>query len=340
MVLAALISSCGLFDSASQPEVQPGSSNSVCLVTDTKGLGDRSFNDTAWKGVLDAQEALGIEAVVLESEVDTDYQENLEQCIREGSLLNVAVGFLIGDATAAAAVEYPNQSFAIVDFSYNPGFENVLGLEFATDEAAFLAGYLAAGVTETGKVGTFGGVNIPTVTIFMDGYAKGVQYYNELHGTDVKVIGWDPVLRIGLFTGTFDVVQKGVVMGELLMDEGVDIIMPVAGGVGQGTATAARERDGVYLIGVDTDWTVSSPEFSEMILTSVIKRMDVAVFDAITQVLAGTFEGGVYIGTLSNGGVDIAPFHELEGLVSEELNRELEQVKDQIIAGEITTRPE
>jgi basic membrane protein A len=314
-------------------------SNGVCLVTDTKGLGDRSFNDTAWKGVTDAQQQLNIQGVVLESQVDSDYEKNIENCVRSESLLTVSVGYLIGNATAASAIAHPEHRFAIVDYSYDPGYENILGLEFATDQAAFLAGYLAAGVTKTGRVGTFGGVNIPTVTIFMDGFTKGVAYYNELHGTAVKVIGWDPVLKIGLFTGTFDVVQKGVLMGELLMDERVDIIMPVAGGVGQGTATAAMEHGAVYLIGVDTDWTISSPEYASIVLTSVIKRMDVAVFDAISKVIDGNFEGGLYLGTLANGGVDLAPFDQHDDLVSEELRASLEEVKTGIMEGTILPNP-
>jgi basic membrane protein A len=328
------LNACTVFDvlNPSADEL-PVVTNGVCLVTDTKGLGDRSFNDTAWKGVTDAQEQLAIQGVVLQSQVDNDYAKNIGSCVQSESLLTVSVGYLIGSATATAATENPNHRFAIVDFSYNPGYENVLGLEFATDQAAFLAGYLAAGVTKTGKVGTFGGVNIPTVTIFMDGFTKGVQYYNDSHETEVKVLGWDPVLKIGLFTGTFDVVQKGVLMGELLMDEGVDIIMPVAGGVGQGTATAAMERGDIFLIGVDTDWTVSSPEYASIMLTSVIKRMDVAVFDAISKVIDDSFEGGMYVGTLANGGVDLAPYHQLDNIVPDELKTEIEEVKAGIVEG-------
>jgi basic membrane protein A len=323
----------------SSVDIPAGASDIVCLVTDTKGLGDRSFNDTAWKGVTDAKEEYGIEPVVLQSEAADDYRNNINECIELGSILNVTVGFLIGDATALAAEASPDEHFAIVDYSYEPGFDNVLGLEFSTDEAAFLAGYLAAGVTKTGRVGTFGGVNIPTVTIFMDGFTQGVQYYNEVHGTEVDVIGWDPILKIGLFTDTFDVVQRGVMMGEILVERGADIIMPVAGGVGQGTAMVAMERGGVYIIGVDTDWTVSSPEFSSITLTSVVKRMDVAVFESIGNVLVGAFSGGSYIGTLENNGVGLAPFHELNSLVPPELAAELEQVKDAIIAGNIPISP-
>ena len=128
----------------------------------------------------------------------------------------------------------------------------MLGLTFATDQAAFLAGYLAAGMTETGTVGTFGGLEIPTVTIFMEAYAQGVAHYNEVHGTDVQVLGVD------FFVGNFESTDDGRRAGESLMDEGADIIMPVAGPVGLGTAAVVQERGG-KLIGVDTDWTVSAP---------------------------------------------------------------------------------
>jgi basic membrane protein A len=333
------LASCSLFSEDSSVDVPAGATDIVCLVTDTKGLGDRSFNDTAWKGVTDAKEEHGIEPIVLESAAAEDYGENINECIELGSILNVTVGFLIGDATASAADAEPDEHFAIVDYSYDPAIDNVLGLEFSTNEAAFLAGYLAAGVTKTGRVGTFGGVNIPTVTIFMDGFTRGVHYYNEVHNTEVEVIGWDPELKIGLFTDTFDVVQRGVMMGEVLIEKGVDIIMPVAGGVGQGTAMVAMERGGVFIIGVDTDWTVSSAEFSSITLTSVLKRMDLAVFEAIGNVLAGAFSGGTYIGTLENNGVGLAPFHELNDLVSTELAAELEEVKSEIIAGSIPISP-
>lgn len=331
--------SCSKLSTSSDDEGSEGVGNIVCLVTDTKGLGDRSFNDTAWKGVIDARESFGIEPIVIESALAEDYAKNIEECVQLGSALNVTVGYLIGDATATAAQASPQANFAIVDYSYEPAMGNVLGLEFSTDEAAFLAGYLAAGVSTTGRVGTFGGVNIPTVTIFMDGFTRGVEHYNHVHETNVKVIGWDSELKIGLFTGTFDVVQRGVRMGELLIEKGVDVIMPVAGGVGQGTAMVAMERGGVLLIGVDTDWTESSEEFTSITLSSVVKRMDLAVFEAIRDVLSGQFEGGTYVGTLENNGVGLASFHELNHLVSADLVAELEQVKEQIISGDIPLSP-
>ncbi len=169
----------------------------ACQVTDTGGIDDKSFNATAWKGVQDAMTELGIEGKYLESQQQTDYEKNINAFIEEGCDIIVTVGFLLGDATKAAAEANPDQKFSIVDYAYDPAIPNVLGQVFSTDQAGFLAGYLAAGMTKTGKVGTFGGIQIPTVTVFMDGFALGVKYYNEQKGTAVEVLGWDPETQTG-----------------------------------------------------------------------------------------------------------------------------------------------
>ena len=311
----------------------------ACEVTDVGGIDDKSFNATAWKGVEDAVNELGIEGKYLESQQQTDYEKNINAFIDEGCDVIITVGFLLGDATAAAAEANPDQKFSIVDFAYDPAYDNVVGQVFKTDEAAFMAGYLAAGVTKTGKVGTFGGIQIPTVTIFMDGFAKGVEYYNQQKGTNVEVLGWDLATQTGLFTGNFESLDDGRAMGESLMDEGADIIMPVAGPVGLGTAAAVQERGGAYIIGVDTDWVVSSPEYASIILTSVLKKMDVTTMDVIKSVMDDTFAGGVIVGTLENTGVDIAPFHDLDSMVSSEMKAELDTIRQGIIDGTIQTSP-
>lgn len=311
----------------------------ACQVTDAGGIDDKSFNATAWKGVQDAEAELGVEAKYLESQQQTDYEKNINAFLEEGCGIIITVGFLLGDATAAAAEANPDQKFSIVDFAYDPAYDNVLGQVFNTDEAAFLAGYVAAGTSQTGKVGTFGGIQIPTVTVFMDGFALGVEYYNQQHGTNVETLGWDPAAQTGLFTGNFESTDDGRAMGESLMDEGADVIMPVAGPVGLGTAAAVQERGGVYIVGVDTDWTVTSPEYTPIVLTSVLKNMDVTTFDAIKAAMDGTFAGGVTVGTLENGGVDIAPFHDLDSMVPSEVKSELETVRAGIIDGSIATSP-
>ena len=330
LVAAFALSACG--------GAAPAAKIKACQVTDTGGIDDKSFNATAYKGVTDAVAQLGVEGKFLESQQQTDYEKNINAFLDEGCDLIITVGFLLGDATAAAAGANPDQKFSIVDVDYLD-FPNLLGQSFKTDQAAFMAGYVAAAVSQTGKVGTFGGIQIPTVTIFMDGFAMGVQYYNSQKGTSVEVLGWDPATQTGLFTGNFESTDDGRAMGETLMDEGADIIMPVAGPVGLGTAAAVQERGGGYIIGVDSDWTLTSPEYTDITLTSVLKKMDVTTFNAIKAVVDGTFAGGLTVGTMENGGVALADFHSLDSMVSAELKAELEQIKAAIIAGTIQTSP-
>lgn len=254
------------------PTVAPKTKD--CLVTDTGGINDKSFNASAWKGLTDAQTKLGADVKYLQSKQETDYAKNLQAYIDEKCDLIVTVGFLLGDATAAAGKANPNQKLAIVDYAYDPVIPNVLGLTFATDQAAFLAGYAAAGMTTSGKVGTFGGLQIPTVTIFEDGFVMGVQQYNTVHSTKVTVLGWDPIKKTGLFAGGFNDQDKGKQLANNLLQEGADIIMPVAGAVGLGAAAAVKANGKGMIIGVDTDWTITSPDFTSITLTSVQKVID------------------------------------------------------------------
>jgi basic membrane protein A len=150
------------------------------------------------------------------------------------------------------------------------------------------------------------------------------------------VLGWDPATQTGLFTGNFESTDDGRAMGESLMDEGADIIMPVAGPVGLGTAAAVQERGGAWIVGVDNDWAIVNADYADVILTSVLKNMDVTTKAAIQSAIDGTFAGGVTVGTLANGGVGLAP---LTGPVPEGLQGELDQVKAEIIAGNIQTSP-
>jgi basic membrane protein A len=250
--------------------------------------------------------------------------------------------------TAVAAKANPDTNFAIVDYSYPDCFgtdfvegqtcgsatelPNVLGLTFQTDQAGFLAGYAAAASTKTGKVATFGGINIPPVTIFMKGFEAGVKYYNEQKGTSVEVLGWDSAAADGQFTGNFDSLDDGRSFAESLVQEGADIIMPVAGPVGLGSAAYCQETKSCMIIGVDVDWTVSASEYTDVILTSVLKNVNVAVYDATSAIVDGSFAGGVYVGTLANGGVGLA---DVNG-ASDELNAELDAASAALSDGSLT----
>lgn len=332
LLLVSLLAAC-----APQATPAPGKTFKIGMVTDVGGIDDKSFNATSWHGMEIARDELGVEVAYLESQQQTDYAVNITQFIDQGYDMIITVGFLLGEDTKTFAEKNPDVKFAIVDFAYDPPVSNILALTFATDEAAFMAGYLAAGMTKTGKVGTFGGIKIPTVTIFMVGFEKGVQYYNEKHGTNVQVLGWNTEKDEGLFVGNFESTDDGRRAGEDLISEGADIIMPVAGPVGLGTAAAVREHEGTMLIGVDTDWCISAEEYCPVVLTSVIKNMDVAVRDAIKMLVDGTFKGGTYVGTLKNSGVDLAPFHEFDDDVPDSLKSEVEALKKDIIDGKVNT---
>ncbi|TVR20955.1 MAG: BMP family ABC transporter substrate-binding protein [Nitriliruptor sp.] len=305
-----------------------------CLVTDQGGVDDASFNETAWAGLQQAEAELGVDIAVLESNSEADFEPNIQAFVDQDCDLIVTVGFLLGETTQAAADANPDQLFAIVDEGIEG--DNLLGLTFATEQAGFLAGYVAAAMTESGIIGTYGGINIPPVTVFMDGYLAGASYYNDEFGTDVEVQGWDG--SDGLFTGNFESQDDGRNITDTLLQAGADIIMPVAGPVGLGTATAIEDFGEGKMIWVDTDG-YESTQFGELMLTSVMKNMDVAVYDAMAAVVDGTFEGGLYVGTLENDGVGIAPFHDFEDEVPQEVKDAIPGLIDGIIAGEVSVDP-
>jgi basic membrane protein A len=350
LAMAMLAAACGDDDDDTEAGGDGGGGGGdfkACQVTDTGGVDDKSFNQTAFKGLEDAGEELGFEADYLESQTEADFAPNIDALVAQECDLVVTVGFLLGNATAEAAEANPDQLFAIVDNDLfdaeaeeDRNFDNVAELVFDTDQAAFLAGYVAAATTETGTVGTYGGINIPTVNIFMKGFQLGIEQYNEDEGTDVKLIGWDNAQDDGLFTGDFEDEAKGRATTQSLLDQGADIIMPVAGPVGQGTIAAIEAAGSdAKVIWVDTDGCVSLEENCDMFLTSVMKNMDVAVYDAAIAAESGDFEGGTNLGTLENDGVGIAPFHEFEEEVPQEVKDRLEELRQGIIDGEIETSP-
>ena len=309
----------------------------ACQVTDVGGIDDSGFNQTAWKGVQDSMKAYGIDGRYLESQSETDYEPNLNALLDAKCDVIISVGFLMADATATSAGANPDAKFSIVDMAYNPTIPNVLGMVFATNEAAFMAGYLAAGMTQTGVVGTFGGINIPPVTGFMDGFYYGVAYHNSQKGTSVQVLGWNPESKDGLFTGNFESLDDGRAFAQNLYDEGADIVMPVAGPVGLGSAALAAElgTDALKIIGVDADQTQTDPGNADVYLTSVLKRMDSTVVQVIKQTMDGKFAGGMMVGTLANEGVSLAPYHSFDSAVPAALKAEIEAIRTGIIAGSI-----
>jgi basic membrane protein A len=312
-----------------------------CMVTDTGGINDKSFNQSAWQGMQEAAAANPkVTVKYLQSTTQSDYTPNINSFLAEKCGIIVTVGYLMAQATQTAAQAHPSQDFAIVDNAYTPPIKNIDALLFNTVQDGFLGGYLAAGMTKTGTVATFGGQEIPTVTIYMDGFWDGVQYYNSQHHTNVKVLGWNEQTQKGSFTGDFTNQTKGQTTTQTFISEGADIIFPVAGNVGLGAAKAVQDADNagghVAMEWVDTDGCVSAAQYCKYFITSVTKGIQAAVKSAVLSAASGTFKGGNYIGTLANGGVTLAPFHDYASKVPASLQSQLKTIGAEIASGKIT----
>jgi basic membrane protein A and related proteins len=325
----------------------------ACMVTDIGGINDKSFNQSSYAGMTAAQNAepTKIHAQYLQSGSSADYAKNITSFENQKCGIIVTVGFLMGAATQSAAIANPKQKFAIVDCSYSSGClpskpkqaTNIKQLVFNTVQDGFLGGYLAAGMTKTGKVATYGGAQFGTVTIYEDGFWDGVQYYNSKHHTHVQVLGWSEPKQKGIFVGgsnPFGDQAAGARITNTFISNGADIIFPVAGGDGLGTAAAIKSADAggkhVYMYWVDTDGCVSAASYCPYFITSVEKGLASAVKAAVLSAANGTFKGGTYVGDLSNGGAVLAPFHPpWDTKVPASLQAELKTIQQQIESGQI-----
>lgn len=283
----------------------------VGLVTDVTGI-NGVFSKLAWQGLQNAERDFGVQIDYLESVQEFDYIGNMNKFIQQDYNLIVTVGFLMADATSTVAQANPDRAFAIVDVKHLTA-PNVLQSYFAIDEASFLAGYLAAGVSETRKVSVIGSTFVGRRLPHLVGFEQGVKYYNQVHGTDVKI------LLTSLYQGE-----------DIIFFTGATDLKP------QEVATKAKEQ-GIMIIGSDSDWYNEFPEFAEVYLTSVIKRVDLVAYEATKAIVEGTFASGVLNFNLANGGVELAPYHEQAHRVSPELQAELDQLKADLISGKVST---
>ncbi|KAB1659546.1 BMP family ABC transporter substrate-binding protein [Pseudoclavibacter chungangensis] len=305
----------------------------ACMVSDEGGFDDKSFNELAHNGLTKAAEELGVKTLESESQSADDYEPALTEMINQGCNLIIPVGFKLADATQAAADANANVDFAIVDVDYLQG-DNILGLNYDTAQAAFLAGYAAAGYSKSGTVATYGGSAIPSVQIFMDGFAKGVEHYNEAKGTQVKVLGWDPASATGEFVGNFTDNVRANQITQGFLSQGADVILPVGGPLYQGAAEAIKAGGSdAVILGVDSDLAKADEQYADIILVSIMKGLDTTVFDAIKQGVDGTFTAGTYTGTLENEGVGLSGFGAFEDKLPEGMTGELDTLKADIIAG-------
>lgn len=308
-----------------------------CIVSDAGGFDDKSFNQLSYEGVVEAADELGVDYKNVESNSETDYAPNLESLVSQGCNAVVAVGFALSAATVEAANANEGIDFILVDdaadndFDGNKDAENVKPLLYDTAQAAFLAGYLSAGYSEAGKVGTFGGMEFPTVTIFMDGFKQGVDYYNEQNDAAVEVVGMTS------FTGGFEAGPEAKSVAQNIVDQGVDVILPVGGPIYQSALQVIKEsgRD-IALIGADADLFVTDPSTEDYVLTSILKDMKLSTYEATMSSANDEFDAEAYVGTLENEGVGIAELHNFEDKVDPELWTAVQDLQQQIIDGEVT----
>jgi basic membrane protein A len=342
VVSALALTACGSKPAdtgGSAPGAPTGAAFTACMVLDTGGVDDKSFNQSSYAGMTAAAAANpNIKVSYVPSNTANDYTPNLQAEVNKKCSTVIAVGGLMADNVKAAAAANPNQQFAEVDSS--SGAPNVYGMQFNTAQGGFLGGYLAAGMTKTGKVATWGGINIPPVTIYMDGFWEGVQYYNAQKGKSVQVLGWDENnQKGGTFAGSFTDQNKGKQISQTFIQQGADIIFPVAGGAGLGAGAAAQSANGAAsVIWVDTDGCESAAQYCPYFITSVTKNLTGAVQTYLTAAAGGTFPTGNYVGDLKNDGTGLAPYHDFASKVPAELTTEINQVKADIISGKITLK--
>lgn len=340
---ALALSACG-----AAPEQNSGSGSGggaaedylACMVSDEGGFDDQSFNQSGREGLEKAEADLGVKTITVESESSADYPTNIDNLIQQNCNIIIGVGFNLATDLTTAAQANPDVDFALIDAPFTDTSDTVVELEnakpllFTTAQSAYLAGYAAAAMSKTGTVATYGGAPIATVQIFMEGFAKGVAKYNEDTGKSVKVLGWDPANPdSGSFVGNFSDTAKGQALTNQFISQGADIIMPAAGPVGLGTLSTVKESSGDDLVvWVDSDG-YESTDGGSLILTSVVKEIGASVYDTVKEASTGSFSSEPYIGTLENGGVALAPFHDQDAQVPAEVKTKIEELRKQIIDG-------
>lgn len=323
---------------ASTPATTTGATAAAykaCMVLDTGGVNDHSFNESSWAGmqaVAKTNPKVSISYVASNS--SADYAPNFANEVAKKCDTIVGVGGLMSTQLEAAAKAHPSQQFAEVDASSTQ--KNLFSIQFDTAQGGFLGGYLAASMSKTGKVGTFGGLKIGPVTVYMDGFYDGVQYYDSQKGKSVQVLGWNVKSQNGTFANSFSDSGAGKNISSTLIQQGADVLFPVAGGAGLGAAAAAKASGGkVSVIWVDTDGCVSDPADCSVFLSSVVKGLTTSVQTYVGAAVAGKIPATGYVGTLANGGTGLAPYHQFASKVPASVTSELATVSKGIQDGSI-----
>ena len=316
------------------PAAHGATKQKVCVALDTAGINDKSFNQSSYDGAKMAlQRGFASSIKYAPAKSNADYAPNITKFIAEKCTMIIGVGFLLGDAIAAAAKANPNVKFGFVD-GWGLG-NNVKAITYKTDENSFLVGYLAAGMTKTGKVATYGGIAIPTVTIFMEGYAKGVQYYNEVKNKNVEIIGWNTKTKTGTFLGSFDNTTVALQTSISLEQQGADVIFPVAGGMQATTAANSLKSKKSNVIWVDAKVMDTGKQYASVTPVSALKGLAEGVLAVTKEAYDGKFSSKEYVGTLSNKGVSYAITPAWSKKIPASLQTEVRDLAAAIAAGSI-----
>lgn len=306
----------------------------ACAVSDEGSWQDKSFNESVYDALIEAESRFGINILALESNSDEDFDPNMQTAVDSNCDITFAVGFKLADAANRFAAANPDMSWALIDDASNE--PNLKQLQYDVAEAAFLAGYLSAAYSDSKIIATYGGMPFPSVTTFMDGFYYGAQLWSQDSGQPIQVLGWDPSNPdAGSFVGNFFDTSVALQISATQIDAGADVILPVAGGLFSATAEAIGDSD-VVMLGVDKDVALTSPEYADIVLTSIEKGLTASVLTVIEEILAGGFDASGYVGTLANGGTAISPLYGFESVVDQSILNRLEEIKAGIIAGEIS----
>jgi basic membrane protein A and related proteins len=315
------------------------SSFTACILISNEGLDDHSFNEAAWAAETEAKAKLGISIKYLEESGSISDMSLGEQEVSDGCNLITGVGFNFETTVDTLAKEDPKIKFAVIDDTLTTPEPNATSLTYETNQASFLGGYLAAGMSKTGTVGVYGNEAIAPVELYMSGYVYGVQYYDKVHKASVKVIGWNPTSSTGQFVGSFTDVNKGKQISEAEIQQGADIIFGVAGDIDQGTVeamdAAGGAAKGYYTLWVDSDGCASNPSSCNELLTTVQKNIQPSLYNVIAETVKGDFPKGVYYGTLDNNGVGLAPYHDFAKTVPSALQSEITALEKKVAAGTV-----
>jgi basic membrane protein A and related proteins len=310
-----------------------GSSIKVGLVTDIGGVNDQAFNQLAWEGVQKAATDMGFQAKFLEPGQPSDYEMNIDALAAEGYNVIITVGPLMGDATALKAKQYPDIKFAIVDNAYAiSGLANVTSLMFAEDQVGFLAGVLAGGMSRSGFVCSVSSLQTPASNRYMISFFQGATWQA---GPEMKFMNnFINIQTTDENVPSVDDSSQGKETALKLIGNGCDVVFAIGGDAVNGALLAARENN-LPAVGADVDQYNTNPEAQSALISSAMKNVDVAVYNYLKSVADGSVQAGISTGTLQNGGVGLAPFHDWDSKIPADLKARIQQASDGIKDGSI-----